>query len=74
MTTYIYSNQKIKTMNKKLLAFRSALILFIVISFLTSWKLETEADCMIMFFTFLISLGYLGAEMIITRDEAEHKA
>jgi diacylglycerol kinase len=74
MTTYIYSNQKIKTMNKKLLAFRSALILFIVISFLTSWKLETEIDCAIMFFTFLISLGYLGAEMIITRDEAESKA
>jgi hypothetical protein len=72
MTTYIYVNQKIKTMNKKLLAFRSALILFIIISFLTSWKLETEADCMIMFFTFLISLGYLGAEMIINiHDEAK---
>jgi uncharacterized membrane protein len=74
LTTYLSINQKDKTMNKKLLAFRSALILFIVISFLTSWKLETEADCVIMFFTFLISLGYLGAEMIVTRDEAEHKA
>jgi uncharacterized membrane protein len=60
-------------MNKKLLLFRSVLIIFIVTSFSISWKLETEADCAIMFFTFLISLGYLGAEMIVTRDEAEHK-
>jgi hypothetical protein len=70
---YIHVNQKIKTMNKKLLLFRSALIIFIVTSFSISWKLETEADCAIMFFTFLISLGYLGAEMVVTRDEAEHK-
>lgn len=58
-------------MNKKLLAFRIAIITFLVISFIISFTLESEADCLIMFFTFLMSLGYLGAEMIILRDEAK---
>jgi uncharacterized membrane protein len=55
---------------KKLL-FRLAIITFIIISFSSSFKLETEMDCTIMFFTFLIALGYLGAEMIVTRDEVK---
>lgn len=59
-------------MNKLLLVFRSVIIIFIIISFLTSWELETEIDCAIIFFTFLMSLGYLGAEMIVARDEAKH--
>lgn len=59
-------------MNKKLLVFRITIVAFIVTNFMISYQLETEADVMIMFFTFLISLGYLGAEMIITRDEAKH--
>jgi len=54
---------------KKLLTFRITIIAFIIISFISSWKLESEAECAIMFFTFLLSLGYLGAEMIVTRDE-----
>jgi hypothetical protein len=56
----------------KLLVFRITIVAFIVTNFMISYQLETEADVMIMFFTFLISLGYLGAEMIITRDEAKH--
>jgi len=56
---------------KKLLLFRLAIITFIIISFSSSFKLETEMDCTIMFFTFLIALGYLGAEMIVTRDEVK---
>ena len=56
---------------KKLLLFRIAIITLIITSFISSFTLETEADCILMFFTFLLSLGYLGAEMILTRDEAE---
>jgi uncharacterized membrane protein len=56
---------------KKLLLFRLAIITFIIISFSSSFKLETEMDCTIMFFTFLIALGYLGAEMIVTRNEVK---
>ena len=56
----------------KLLVFRITIVAFIVTNFMISYQLETEADVMIMFFTFLISLGYLGAEMIIARDEAKH--
>jgi len=58
-------------MNKRLLAFRIAIITFIVISFSISYKLESEMECLIMFFTFLLSLGYLGAEIITARDEAK---
>jgi hypothetical protein len=55
----------------KLLVFRVAIITFLIINFIISFTLETAADCVIMFFTFLMSLGYLGAEMIITRDKAK---
>ena len=55
----------------KLLVFRVTIITFLIIIALLSFTLESEADVVIMFFTFLISLGYLGAEMIIARDEAE---
>jgi len=57
----------------KLLVFRVTIITFLIIIALLSFTLESEADVIIMFFTFLISLGYLGAEMIIARDEAESK-
>jgi hypothetical protein len=57
----------------KLLVFRVTIITFLIIIALLSFTLESEADVVIMFFTFLISLGYLGAEMIIARDEAESK-
>jgi hypothetical protein len=67
---YIHVNQKLKTMNK-LLVFRVVIITFLITNFIISFTLETEADVVIMFFTFLMSLGYLGAEMIIARDEAE---
>ena len=55
----------------KLLVFRVVIITFLITSFIISFTLETAADCVIMFFTFLMSLGYLGAEMIIARDEAK---
>jgi hypothetical protein len=58
-------------MNKKLLAFRISIMAFIATCFAVSFKLETEADCLIMFFTFLFSIGYLGAEVITTHGEAK---
>jgi hypothetical protein len=58
-------------MNKKLLVFRLTIIGFILLNFIVSFRLENEAACLIMFFNFLLSLGYLAAEMIIARGEAE---
>jgi len=58
----------------KLLVFRATIIIFLITNFIISFTLETAADCTIMFFTFLMALGYLGAEMIIARDEAESKS
>jgi hypothetical protein len=57
----------------KLLVFRVAIITFLITNFIISFTLETEADCLIMFFTFLMSMGYLGAEMLFARDEARQK-
>ena len=57
----------------KLLVFRVAIITLLIINFIISFTLESEVDVAIMFFTFLMSLGYLGAEMLIARDEAESK-
>jgi hypothetical protein len=58
----------------KLLVLRAVIITFLITSFIISFTLETVADCVLMFFTFLMSLGYLGAEMIIAREEAESKS
>jgi len=58
-------------MNKKLLFARATIIAIIILNFSVSFRLETEAECLIMFFNFLLALGYLGAEMIIAREEAE---
>jgi hypothetical protein len=58
----------------KLLVLRAVIITFLITSFIISFTLETPADCVLMFFTFLMSLGYLGAEMLIARDEAESKS
>lgn len=55
----------------KLLVLRVVIITFLITSFIISFTLETAADVVIMFFTFLMSLGYLAAEMLIARDEAE---
>jgi hypothetical protein len=54
-------------MNKKLLTLRFIIILFIAICISTSYTLNSEADCLIMFFTFLLSLGYLGAEILLKK-------
>ena len=58
-------------MNKKLKAFRIIIQLLFIFNFIVSFRLENEAACLIMFFNFLLALGYLGAEMIIAREEAE---
>jgi len=58
----------------KLLVLRAVIITFLITSFIISFTLETVADCVLMFFTFLMSLGYLGAEMIIAREKAESKS
>ena len=55
----------------KLTLFRTSIVAIIILNFSVSFRLETEAECLIMFLNFLLALGYLGAEMIITRDEAE---
>ena len=60
-------------MNKKLLLFRLSIIAFIIISFASSYRLETDADITIMFFTFLITLGYLGAEMLYQRHSVDEE-
>jgi hypothetical protein len=58
-------------MSKKLLFVRVTIISVIIFNFVVSFRLETELACLIMFFNFLLALGYLGAEMIMARDEAE---
>ena len=58
----------------KLLLFRATIITFLTVCFISSFKLETEADCLIMFFTFMMSIGYLGAEIVIKLDKAEPKS
>ena len=58
-------------MNKKLLFARATITAIIILNFSVSFRLETEAECLIMFLNFLLVLGYLGAEMIIAREEAE---
>jgi hypothetical protein len=55
-------------MNKKLLLFRLSIIMFIIISFASSYRLETDADITITFFAVLLSVGYVGAEMVYRRD------
>ena len=58
-------------MNKKLLFVRVTIISVIIFNFIVSFRLENEVAYSIMFFNFLLALGYLGAEMIIAREEAE---
>ena len=55
-------------MNKKLLLFRLSIIMFIIISFASSYRLETDADITITFFTTLLLLSYVGAEIIYRHD------
>jgi len=68
---YIYVNQKIKTMNKKLLLLRITVAVFIILNFIISYKLETAADVFIMLFTSLFSVSYILAEAYHAFDEAE---
>jgi hypothetical protein len=58
-------------MNKRLLFVRVTIISVIIFNFIVSFRLENEVAYSIMFFNFLLALGYLGAEMIIAREEAE---
>ena len=56
-------------MNKKLLAFRITMIVFIVANTIMFGKLETESDCILIFFTFLIALSFLVAEVVHAFDD-----
>jgi len=58
-------------MNKKLLFARVTIVSIIILNFIVSFRLENEVACLTMFLNFLLALGYLGAEMIIAREEAE---
>ena len=55
-------------MNKRLLFIRLTIASVIIFNFIISFRLENEVACLIMFFNFLLALGYLGAEIIIARD------
>ena len=56
-------------MNKKLLAFRIVMIIFIVSNFMVFGKLETESDCIFMILTFLITIAFLVAEAVHAFDD-----
>lgn len=62
---------KIKNVNK-LLIFRTLIIAFLITNFVVSFTLETVADCTIMFFTFLMAIGYIGAELIINQNKPKN--
>ena len=56
-------------MNKKLLVFRIAIIIFIVTNTIMFGKLETESDCILILFTFLIALSFLVTEVVHAFDD-----
>ena len=56
-------------MNKKLLAFRIVMIIWIVSNFMVFGKLETESDCIFMVLTFLITIAFLVAETVHAFDD-----
>jgi len=61
-------------MNKKLLLFRLSIAAFIILNFAVSFKLESEAEVFIMFFTFIFTTSYIVAEAVNVFDEAEHNS
>jgi hypothetical protein len=69
---YLHVNQKIKTMNKKLLAFRVLVAVFIIMNFAVSFKLESEAEVLIMLFVVIFTISYIAAEAVHAFDEAKH--
>ena len=73
LITYIYINQKDKIMNNKLLVFRIACVIFIITNFICSYKMENEAEVLIMVFNFLFTLSLIIAEVNNAFDKAEHK-
>ena len=68
LTTYLPVNQKNKIMNKRLLFIRLTIVSVIIFNFIISFRLENEVACLIMFFNFLLALGYLAVEIMIARD------
>jgi hypothetical protein len=69
---YLHVNQKIKTMNKKLLAFRVLVAVFIIMNFAVSFKLKSETEVFIMLFAVIFTISYIAAEAVHAFDEAKH--
>jgi len=59
-------------MNKKLLAFRLLVAVFIIMNFAVSFKLESEAEVLIMLFAVIFTISYIAAEAVHAFDEAKH--
>ena len=59
-------------MNKKLLAFRLLVAVFIIMNFAVSYKLESEAEVLIMLFAVIFTTSYIAAEAVHAFDEAKH--
>ena len=59
-------------MNKKLLAFRLLVTVFIIMNFAVSFKLESEAEVLIMLFAVIFTISYIAAEAVHAFDEAKH--
>jgi hypothetical protein len=58
-------------MNKKLMLFRLACVLFIIINFIVSFRLESVADVLIMGFNFMFTISLTIAEAYCAFDKAE---
>lgn len=50
-------------MNKKLMLFRIACVIFIVLNFIVSFRMESEADVLLMVFNFIFTLALIFAEV-----------
>ena len=60
-------------MIKKLLStlFRLSIAIFLFISFITFYKMETEGQALGMILTTLTTVGYLGAELMIVTQQTK---
>ena len=61
-------------MSKKLMLFRLACVVFIITNFIISFKMETEADVILMAFNFMFTIALLIAEVKCAFDGAKHNA
>ncbi len=52
--------------------FRLACVVFIITNFIVSYKMETEAEVLIMAFNFMFTLALIIAEVKCVFDGAKH--